>query len=255
MQGDCSHSLIFVLLAKRQGCTVLRVANYCMAARRALHANLVRSSGLKLNLKPGGGPFREFQPRQYAIVQNRDLTAWILGRHYDRLGHAMPLVQIVGPRVFIGPHVALDDRPINLRDRAILELGGNALGCPHVPREYDGPRHGPIEPVGQAQVHVAFFALPRPVKGLHLLLQAIDAGRGLGQQPGTFIHHQARAGIIQNVEHAVGQAFQPDISGHLAAIIAGLAFETHVNVRLESLTYDGELYQNRSCLFSQGAWL
>ena len=100
----------------------------------------------------------------------------------------MALVQMVCPPPLIRLNIAFDNRPINLCNRAILKLTGYALSGTNMPGKYDCARHGPIEPVGQPQIDIAFLFLAFPVERLHPNFHAIDAGGGLRQHARWLVH-------------------------------------------------------------------
>ena len=143
-------------------------------------------------------------PTQNAITHDGNLAARILFRHDDRLRHPMPLVQVVGPRALVRLNVAFDNRPIDLRHGAILELAGQPLGRPNMPGKNDRARNRPIEPMGQPQVDVAFLLLALAVKRLHPNFHAIDAGGRLRQNAGRLVHDKARAVVVQDFEFRIG---------------------------------------------------
>ena len=97
--------------------------------------------------------------------------------------------------------VALNERPIDLGHRAILELRRNPLGRPHVPGKDDRPGNRPIEPVGQAEIDVAFLRFALAVERLHPDFEAVDPGRCLREHAGGLVHHEHRTVVVKDVEH------------------------------------------------------
>jgi len=142
-----------------------------------------------------------------AVVENGQFAARIVGGDDDRLGHAVALVEVVDPGAFVGLDVALDDGPVDFRDRAVFELRGESLGGADVAREDDRAGDRAVEPVGQAKVDVSFFPLALAIIRLHLRFQAIDAVRRLGEQAGGLVDHQARAGVVEDIEHTCRSGF------------------------------------------------
>jgi len=111
VERDPAEPLVCELLAERCGGAILRIADHCMPARSALHANLMRAACLELDLKPCTDIG---DASQHPKTHDRNLAARIIGRHHDRLRHPMPLVQMIGPCPVVACDIPLHDRPIDL---------------------------------------------------------------------------------------------------------------------------------------------
>ena len=132
---------------------------------------------------------------------------------------------------------AFDERPIDLGHGAVLELRRNPLGCSHVSGEDDRTGHRPVEPMGQAEVDVAFLRFALAVERLHADLQAVDAGGRLREHAGGLVDHEHRAVVVEDVERF----------GHCESEASGDCTDLKDQIRRS------EPHQTAGCLPSQAA--
>ena len=121
----------------------------------------------------------------------------MLGRDDFGLRLAVDLAEVIPPRAGgrIGP--PFHPGPIQLLHRAKLELPGQTLGGAAAGGKDNRPRGRPVEPVRNAEIHLARPLGPPGEKRLDADLQAVDARRGLRGQPRRLAHHQARPVVVE----------------------------------------------------------
>ena len=104
VEGDRAETLVLELFAEGLRRAVLRVADNGVAAGGGLDANLMRPAGFELDFEPGAGG----GPGEDSPMHDGQLAAGVVGRHDDRLGHAVAFVEVIGPGALVALNLAFD---------------------------------------------------------------------------------------------------------------------------------------------------
>jgi len=157
-------------------------------------------AGFQLDFKPTSPRSRAKGP----IMQDRLSPFGIPRLDHLGVGESGDLADMVHPC----PLGRLDDarhaRPICLFHVPLLELGGQTPGGLLIQAEDHRPRHGPVEPVWNAQIRLVGRSCSWPQERLNPDLQAIDARRSLSQHARRLVDRQAWAVFVEDLESEKG---------------------------------------------------